>query len=141
MGEVLHADQTNTIGACFLIGAGAVDHVVKRLHTGVGTRNDRQGAVIACFPSGLQFADTLRDADKVVRLAPELRRQQRILQRQCGDPGTLQLGYRAHGIERITVAVVSVGNHRQPSHPTDTGGLFRKLAERDQGDIRCRQYL
>ena len=53
----------------------------------------------------------------------------------------LQFDHRTHYVQRVAVAVVGVGDHRQARHPADAGGLLDEFAEGDRGEVRRRQDL
>ena len=141
MGEVAHPDQADAIRAGFLIGDGALDHLLHAEHAGMGAGDDGQRRIDPSFQRRAELADALVDADQVGGLAPELRRQQGVFQGQRRDAGTLQLHHRAHHVERIAVAVIGIGDHRQTRHPADATGLFDEFTEGDQGKIWRSQHL
>ncbi|MNY16380.1 hypothetical protein D3C86_1496420 [compost metagenome] len=138
---VLHADQADAVGAGGLVGLGAVDHLFQRLHAGVGAGDDRHRRIVAYRQRGAQFADAFLDADQVVGFTAVLGRQQGVLEGQGGNAGALQLDDGTHGVVRVAVAVVGVGDHRQAGDTADAGGLLGELAEGDHGDVRRGEHL
>ena len=139
--EVADADQADAVGAGSLVGQGAADHVVHFQHFGVGAGNDRHFRIDARFQGRADLAHALLDRDQVGGLASELRRQQRVLDGQRGHAGTLQLDHGAHGVQRIAIAMVGVGDHRQAGDATDARGLFDEFAQGDEREIGRRQNL
>ncbi|MCY1533941.1 hypothetical protein D9M68_692950 [compost metagenome] len=139
--EVADADHADGVRAGGLVGEGAADHVVHLDHLGVGAGDDRHVLVDPRFQRRADLADAFLDRDQVGGLAAELRRQQGVLDGQRGDAGALQFHHRAHGVQRVAVAVVGVGDHRQAGDAADAGGLLDEFAEGDQGEVRRRQDL
>ncbi|MNF87631.1 hypothetical protein D3C84_701010 [compost metagenome] len=139
--EITDANHAQRVGAGILIGHGAGNHFFDRDQRGVGPGDDRQLRIDARLQGRTDLANAFGNADQVGGLASELGGQQGVFNRQRSDTGTLQLGDGTHDVQGVAVAVVGVGNHRQLRHPANTRGLLGKLAEGDQGKIRCSQHL
>ncbi|MND99497.1 hypothetical protein D3C80_918830 [compost metagenome] len=139
--EVADADNAQGVSASVLVGHGAGDDFFGRNQRRVGAGNDRQLRVNPRLQRCTDLADAFGDADQVGGLAPELGRQQGVLDGQRGNPGTLKFGHRTHHVERVAIAVVGVGDHRQLGHPADPRRLLGEFAEADQGKVRGGQHL
>ncbi|MNV64582.1 hypothetical protein D3C71_1572310 [compost metagenome] len=139
--EVLHPNHADTVGSGLLIALGTHDDFFGGEHASVGPGNDRQRRIDPRLQRRTDLADALLNRDQVGGLAPELGRQQGVLDGQRSHAGALQFDDRAHDIQRVAIAVVGVSQHRQLRHATNTGGLLDELAEGDQGEVRCSQYL
>ncbi|MCY1172748.1 hypothetical protein D9M73_128910 [compost metagenome] len=124
-----------------LVLPGAADDFLHRQNPGVGAGDDRHFLIAAGFQRRADLADTFGDRDQVGGFAAELRGQQGVFDGQRGDAGPLEFDDGAHDVERVAVAVVGVGNHRQLGDTADASGLFSEFAEGDQGKVRGAQHL
>lgn len=136
MVEVLDADQTDGIGAGLLVGLGAGDDFLEADHPGIRPADDGHFRVDSRLQRRTDLANRLEHADEVGGAATEFGRQQGVLDGQRGNPGALQFGDGAHHVQRIAVAMIGVGQHRQLGDTADTRGLLDELAQSDEVEVR-----
>ncbi|MNS69182.1 hypothetical protein D3C72_1024880 [compost metagenome] len=107
----------------------------------MGAGDDCHFRIAAGFERRADLADAFGDRDQVGGFTAELRGQQGVFDGQRSHARTFEFDDGAHDVERVAVAVVGVGNHRQLGDTADAGGLFSELAEGDQGKVGGAQHL
>ena len=102
----------------------------------VGAGDDHELRRAAGLDRGAHLLDHLarRDHLLAVHVAAALGRHL-VLEVEPGDAGRLVLADRAHHVERVAVAVVGVGDHRDPDGLHEPPRVAGHLVEREQADV------